>query len=246
MLARRHFRACWGKLARYSILAALIGLLAGCAATPIIDQNWISSNCRALAYFVPEQCSLYSNCVRASAGRCSCTYYNGVYTGSLKNGTFHGRGIYKWTNGQAYDGYWKDGQKYCGMESNGQTFIQYRYGRASRQGKHQQTNGNSALAAAAFLLAVEAANPGSAARTLETYGLMQEGATDQALREAELEKLRLRNRAIQNGYPIIDFDYDWDYLAGSRQWVCRGVQTGQFAESSNCTGKLLIDDRWPN
>jgi len=45
---------------------------------------------------------------------------------------------------------------------------------------------------------------------------------------------------------IIDYDHDWDYQAGDNSWVCRGVQTGQYAELSNCAFDTKDDDRWPN
>ena len=43
-----------------------------------------------------------------------------------------------------------------------------------------------------------------------------------------------------------DNDWDWDYLPESRQWRCRGLQTGQFANNNNCTFDTKDDDRWPN
>jgi len=43
-----------------------------------------------------------------------------------------------------------------------------------------------------------------------------------------------------------DNDWDWDYLAGSRQWRCRGIQTGEFADNDNCRFDAKDDDRWPN
>lgn len=46
---------------------------------------------------------------------------------------------------------------------------------------------------------------------------------------------------------VTDYDWDWDqfYHQGSLTWACRGVQTGQFAESSHCAYKPQNDLRWP-
>ncbi len=45
----------------------------------------------------------------------------------------------------------------------------------------------------------------------------------------------------------VDVDWDWDGFdnQGNYVWVCRGVQTGQFAEYAHCDGDLKVDDRWP-
>ena len=56
--------------------------------------------------------------------------------------------------------------------------------------------------------------------------------------------------AGQSGYagyysPTYDYDWDWDYQPGNNQWVCRGIQTGQYAELENCTYDYKDDDRWP-
>jgi hypothetical protein len=42
-----------------------------------------------------------------------------------------------------------------------------------------------------------------------------------------------------------DYDWDWDYQPANRQWVCRGIQTGRYAELSNCAWDAKDDDRWP-
>lgn len=54
-----------------------------------------------------------------------------------------------------------------------------------------------------------------------------------------------------NSYSTQDYSYSWDEqnasYAGkrSRIWVCRGEQTGQYADLYNCNGKLKVDSRWP-
>lgn len=48
-----------------------------------------------------------------------------------------------------------------------------------------------------------------------------------------------------------DVSYSWDeqpapYGSGTgRQWVCRGEQTGQYADLSLCAFKIKVDTRWP-
>ena len=44
-----------------------------------------------------------------------------------------------------------------------------------------------------------------------------------------------------------DYDWDWDgfYNAnGDWVWMCRGIQTGQFATPDNCRGDFKTDYRW--
>ena len=48
--------------------------------------------------------------------------------------------------------------------------------------------------------------------------------------------------------PYKDRTYWWDRFKdqyGNYQWRCRGGQTKQFAENSNCSGVNKDDDRWP-
>jgi|GEM_PF-4675248 hypothetical protein len=47
-------------------------------------------------------------------------------------------------------------------------------------------------------------------------------------------------------YSYSDNDWDWDYQPGNNQWVCRGIQTGQYAALANCAYDQKDDDRWPN
>ena len=48
------------------------------------------------------------------------------------------------------------------------------------------------------------------------------------------------------GYSRTDYDWDWDYQPSNFQWVCRGIQTGQYAELENCVYDVKDDDRWPD
>ena len=47
---------------------------------------------------------------------------------------------------------------------------------------------------------------------------------------------------------ISDYDWDWDQFYneyGVLVWRCRGVQSGRFAENTNCTYDSMTDYRWP-
>lgn len=46
-----------------------------------------------------------------------------------------------------------------------------------------------------------------------------------------------------------DYDWDWDQYYNQYYqlvWMCRGVQTTQFADAWRCSGKPQTDLRWPN
>lgn len=47
-----------------------------------------------------------------------------------------------------------------------------------------------------------------------------------------------------------DITFRWDEQPGDfgvgRRWVCRGEQTGQYAETTRCAGTIKADTRWPD
>lgn len=48
--------------------------------------------------------------------------------------------------------------------------------------------------------------------------------------------------------PVTDYDWAWDFQRapnGLTMWVCRGMQTGQYAEKAHCAYKPMIDTQWP-
>jgi len=47
------------------------------------------------------------------------------------------------------------------------------------------------------------------------------------------------------GAAVYDYDWDWDYQPANAQWVCRGIQTGRYANQDNCAYDFKDDDRWP-
>ena len=53
------------------------------------------------------------------------------------------------------------------------------------------------------------------------------------------------NSSAYSSYASSDSDWDWDYQPRNNQWVCRGIQTGQYAELENCAYDAVDDDRWP-
>jgi len=52
------------------------------------------------------------------------------------------------------------------------------------------------------------------------------------------------NNGAGGSAPAGDYDWDWDYQPANGRWVCRGIQTGQYAKLSNCAGDIKDDDRW--
>lgn len=45
-----------------------------------------------------------------------------------------------------------------------------------------------------------------------------------------------------------DYNWAWDLQRagyGTTQWVCRGMQTGQYADQSLCANKVRMDTTWP-
>jgi hypothetical protein len=47
---------------------------------------------------------------------------------------------------------------------------------------------------------------------------------------------------------VYDYEWDWDQFwnGGQRVWVCRGVQTGEFADFERCRFVPQYDHRWTN
>lgn len=196
-------------------MVAVALVLAGCAASPIIDQNWISSNCRPVPAFISDKCSSWSNCKPIGNASCGCAYTNGTYAGTLKHGKWHGNGTFTWNDGTQFRGQFKNGQKHCGIESNGRQYAQYKNGAILNSGNHNTGNGWGDVLAAALVV-------GAAAYIISEGGGGGGGA-----------------------YVPTDTEFAWDYLPGSKQWRCRGVQTGRFAADSKCYGKYKVDNRWP-
>lgn len=56
------------------------------------------------------------------------------------------------------------------------------------------------------------------------------------------------SRCKASSNKVTDYDWDWDEFYdqyGTLVWRCRGVQTGQYSENSNCAYDAMTDRRWP-
>jgi len=65
---------------------------------------------------------------------------------------------------------------------------------------------------------------------------------------AALVAASLKNRSGGGYAPPGDYEWDWDQFFNDDYrlvWACRGVQTGQFADTHHCSGKFQVDSRWP-
>ena len=69
-------------LVRTITLCLTVAYLASCTTVPVVNGEWISSNCRSLPIFDPE---------RTNVPNCSLTGSNWSYTCSLGNGEYRGK-----------------------------------------------------------------------------------------------------------------------------------------------------------
>jgi hypothetical protein len=54
--------------------------------------------------------------------------------------------------------------------------------------------------------------------------------------------------AGSNTYVARDYAWDWDQFYDEHRnlvWACRGIESGQLAESHRCNGRYRSDWRWP-
>lgn len=188
-------------------------ILNGCTSVQNVDRAWIADNCTAFPSFYADACNSFNNCqaIPDSDTMCTCTLTNGVYTGKLKDGSYHGWGGYDWENGRSFLGQWMNGYQYCGIESKGQDYTVYRDGEVVKEGNNI-VNGVVVAIAVGAVAAIAASGGGGGG----------------------------------GGDSPTDSDWDWDYQPSNGQWVCRGIQTGQYSQLSNCAYDLKDDDRWPN
>lgn len=197
----------------------LILHLIACSSAPTVDKAWLEGNCTPPSRFEPDSCSSFSNCVETEIPKvCSCTYDNGTtYIGQLLNGKWHGAGGYQWIDGTTFLGYWKQGEKKCGVEENDSGYLVYQFGYVTKEGSKTSTGDViAAVLVGAILIGAAAAAASSGGGSGSSYG---------------------------------DYDWDWDAFYNDNYvlvWRCRGVQTGQFANDSKCSGDTKDDNRWPN
>jgi hypothetical protein len=179
------------------------------------------------------------------------------YNGDWKNGKFHGKGEYIHANGSQYKGDWYQHKRHgqgTYISKKGSMIGQFRedgfvlgyiyfpdgsigfenYGqitpvRDSDKDISKQKKMEALLRASIRLNEMVNA-PGYGNVTLGDY--------------ARILNEELSGRGGSRGKRK-DTDWDWDYLKDSREWRCRGIQSGQFASNYNCRNDRKDDDRWP-
>ena len=196
-----------------------VTLCAGCASKPVVDERWLTQNCRPFPSFHADACSIFTNCEDVNGRRdsyCKCRYEDGgTYIGELEGGERHGYGIYQWPNGAQYSGWWHQGGKLCGIERSSSELVVIQRGQITAREPISSGTGDAVLGALIL---------GGVA-----YGLSQMDSYPAP--------------TSSKG----DYQWDWDafYRDGRLVWACRGVQTGRFAELERCRGKPKNDSRWP-
>lgn len=165
-------------------------------------------------------------------------------SGSFKNGVLHGQGkqVCKNDKGKTYlvfEGNYNNGKMWTGYYSGARSYtvingihldpvvIKQKEEQAK---KAQRRKSIDALVRASGRISDMSNAPGTRQVTLGDFGTVLN------------EELNGRGNSRSNRK---DTDWDWDYLKASREWRCRGIQTGQFANNYNCRNDRKDDDRWP-
>ena len=210
---------CWQISRSFRAIACLIIITFGvssCTTIPTINSNWIAENCKSVGQFTTDS-ENYSNCSGNDNGTVACNYTNGSrWQGKLLNGRMHGVGQITWTDGTIFSGEMNNEKKWCGVEQNGSTFFVYKNG-VAEQG----------------IAGVDWGTVGAAILIIGVIGAAASGGGGSG----------------GSYVPPTDYDWDWDQFYDERfalQWRCRGIQTGQFADNSNCALDFQDDDRWPD
>lgn len=147
---------------RALIYLFIVIYVSGCTSIPVIDQNWIESNCSSLAYFTPDT-NEKKGCFREDIqeGIYNCNASSGdKYIGQFKNNDKHGFCKYIWhEDGSSFEGVCKDNDFWCGIEKRGSTFFTYINGdyTQSEAGVDWDTVGAAVLIAGAIYVAAELA-----------------------------------------------------------------------------------------
>lgn len=142
----------------------IIICLSSCTTIPVVNSNWIESNCQSLRYFTPDTYEK-SGCYREDItnGIYNCNFSNGdKYIGQSKGGDRHGICKYIWEGGHSFEGLCKDNEFWCGIEQQGSTFFTYINGEytQSESGIDWDTVGGILLVAGAIYVAAELAEGG--------------------------------------------------------------------------------------
>ncbi len=206
------------KFARLAQLVIPVFALTSCASVPVADSSWVAANCSAMPPVALDLQGI-TGCTPQGAMQFQCNYTNGdSYTGTLLSGRPHGLGRYTFANGAEFVGQIKSGQQWCGIEdAEGAAFFVWKDGVATQA---QAGVDWAAVAVGVLLVGIVAAAAAGGGGGGSSYVP-----------------------------PATDYDWDWDGFYNQFSelvWACRGIQTGQFADASNCTYDLKTDVRWPD
>lgn len=149
-------------LVRKITLCLTVAYLASCTTVPVVNGEWISSNCRSLPIFDPERTNVPNCSLTGSNWSYTCSLGNGEYRGKFFNNKKHGYGVYEWSDGSKYEGIWREDKKWCGIETQGNTFYTHINGSATKNeaGVDWGTVGAVVLVAGAVALAAEGGGGG--------------------------------------------------------------------------------------
>ena len=109
---------------RSLFLFSLVFFLNSCTTIPVVNPSWIKANCPSLGYQVNDT-KEYSNCNRTHNGVYSCKMSEGNFVGRMKNGEFHGKGMFQWNNGGIFEGQFRNDEMWCGIRKKGNNFISF-------------------------------------------------------------------------------------------------------------------------
>lgn len=203
-----------------AILMIPILVLSGCSSVTLkeVDQDWVTANCD-LSVWVDDKdnsCLDLPHCSELPNQKVQCQSDEDTYIGYCLNGKKHGEGETFKQN--------DDGSSFKGVYNYGSSYC----GIWSDGDAYTVFDRGIAI------------KRGSASRDkrnkiLGVVAIVAAGAY-----------LASQSGGGGGGYSPTDSDWDWDYQPSNGQWVCRGIQTGQYSQLSNCAYDLKDDDRWPN
>lgn len=205
------------RLLRIILNISILAIITCCTTFSVVDKTWLTKNCPNFPTFYAENCSAYSNCSKTGDTTCMCKLENGDwYGGEFKDGVKHGYGGYDWVDGTSYLGYWNNGVKSCGIESDKNSNYSI-----YKDGKVIKSGNNISEI------------------TETTLTVLLVAGAAYAIANSE---------GSSPGYTSTrsDTDWDWDWQPGNSSWVCRGIDTGQYATLDKCQYDIKNDSRWPN
>lgn len=113
---------------------------------------------------------------------------------------------------------------------------------------------NAVLSLQNNIYTLEAEVAAERARQQRVMGMALMNASNQMAGKAPVyspQQIAAQNPIYQNRQQsqtiVIDYDWDWDGFYNANEdwvWMCRGIQTGQFATPDNCRNDFKTDSRW--